>query len=260
MKQLFRPLAALCGAALMFQGAAAAVSAAETDLTPESVCPDFVPLGTDTFTVRPETAFAFEVQIIQHSPERAHLVLYENSFTGAEAEQYIFRLEPGDYTVWLSAPAVQGSSRRYAWSTDITIDNPDYNTDPETPYSRTDYIVSLDQREISGDVSADPERTEPETAYADDVKNVTSRMLLSFYAKIRGDYDGSGEVDLTDAQLTLAEYTAALTGVTAEKPADKEQKTVCDIDNDGELTLADAQQILLYYTAQISGLNPQWPQ
>ncbi len=62
-----------------------------------------------------------------------------------------------------------------------------------------------------------------------------------------GDYDQNGEVDVSDAQNTLVEYTASV----AKKPYAFNPLTYahCDVNGDGELDAADAQLILQFYTS-----------
>ncbi len=73
----------------------------------------------------------------------------------------------------------------------------------------------------------------------------------------RGDGDGSGDVDVIDAELALHSYVVGLTG-SANDGISEVQRTVLDADQNGETVLEDAVYILKYYTQKLSGIKPDW--
>lgn len=71
---------------------------------------------------------------------------------------------------------------------------------------------------------------------------------------LRGDWNGNGKVDVSDAQDVLNAYTASLADMTAEVIS--AQKTACDINGDGQTDILDAQLILLYAVSQSVAETP----
>ena len=74
---------------------------------------------------------------------------------------------------------------------------------------------------------------------------------------LRGDGDGSCEVDVIDAELALQSYVVRLTG-SVNDGLSEVQRTVLDVDGNGETVLEDAVYILKYYTQRFVGLTPDW--
>ena len=62
---------------------------------------------------------------------------------------------------------------------------------------------------------------------------------------MQGDADGSGEVDVTDAQLVLSAYCEAIAG--NPNPLNDAQQKAADVDGNQEVDVKDAQYILTYY-------------
>ena len=95
----FRIAALLTGAASAVSFAAAMpASAAETakpkDTAVETVCPGYVPLSADMLYITPDAAVPVAVELFQHSPERANLLLYSTNLTGdAAGSRYSFAVE-----------------------------------------------------------------------------------------------------------------------------------------------------------------------
>ena len=63
---------------------------------------------------------------------------------------------------------------------------------------------------------------------------------------LKGDADGSGEVDYVDAMIVLQYHT----GIVGDEGLDL---AVCDVDGSGEVDYVDAMMILQYHTGVISG-------
>ena len=72
-----------------------------------------------------------------------------------------------------------------------------------------------------------------------------------------GDADGSSDVSVSDAQLTLKAYTEGVAG--KDSGLTKAQKMAADINRDGKVSVEDAQLILKYYTENnVAGKNITW--
>lgn len=259
MKCICKTLSVWTSAAILIGSAAAMpVQAAANAVYAETVCEGFAPIYDDEILVNAPFEGIFAVKVVQHSPERENLVLYDGTFAGAADTDYIFRAEPGDYTVYITVDAVRNSAVKRTFSQDFTIDNPDFVKPDETFFTKTQYLFDLSLTGIAGDAAADPERTEAHAEITGEVNTVTNSVSFKQYARCRGDFDGDGVTDLIDAQLTLNEYAASLTGSVSDAPADAETAAACDIDGDGELTAIDAQQILMFYASTLVGETPEW--
>ena len=76
-------------------------------VTVNPVCPDFQPLSMDTVTVKGVSDEPFSVKLVQHSPERKDLVLYDSAFPAAAADAQRILMY---YTVSLTGTAPQWES------------------------------------------------------------------------------------------------------------------------------------------------------
>lgn len=85
--------------------------------------------------------------------------------------------------------------------------------------------------------------------------SLSCRILCGSYA--RGDVNHSGRIDIEDATMALACYTAENLGLPAT--LDTLEQQAADVDFDGIITIDDAQMILVYYTVQdVTGNAPSW--
>lgn len=75
-------------------------------------------------------------------------------------------------------------------------------------------------------------------------------------SRTKGDADGSGSVDSSDASIVLAEYSAVQTG--KESSLTAIQKRLCDVNMDGKVDPSDASEILRYYSEASTGKTPTW--
>ncbi len=75
-------------------------------------------------------------------------------------------------------------------------------------------------------------------------------------SRTKGDADGSGSVDSSDASVVLAEYSAIQTG--KESSFTAIQKRLCDVNMDGNIDSSDASEILRYYSEASTGKTPTW--
>ena len=253
---LARLAAAVCSTAVL---AVPAAAEGDTEFPEWEFVPplydDFEPVGDDIVAVSGLTDDPFSVQIIQHSPERDNLLLYDNDFAAEDEPVYFYRIEPGDYTVRITAEAVKASAVKRTFEYDFTIENPDYSTEPDV-FARTQYGFQLVLESVGGDNPAEPALTDTESGIEDGSNVILQTVTFGRYSCFRGDYNGDGLTDAGDAQLTLVEYLESIVG--GNPSADAEQIAACDIDGDGALTAADAQQILTFYLAEVVGEVPVW--
>lgn len=249
-------VAAVCGTAALTVPAAADENAGFPELNfIASLYEDFDPVGNDIIGISGFANDPFSVQIIQHSPERDNLLLYDNEFAASSDPRYFYRIEPGDYTIRITAEAVAASAVKRTFEYDFTIDNADYSQEPEL-FSQTQYGFQLGFEAAEGDDPAIPVLTGTEGIRLDS-KVVIQTVTFGRYTGFRGDFDGDGITNAADSQLALVAYLENMIG--GEALANAQQTALCDIDGDGALTAADTQQILLFYLETMIGGEPVWP-
>ncbi|MBQ9905440.1 MAG: dockerin type I repeat-containing protein [Oscillospiraceae bacterium] len=262
MKHISAAVTALCCAGAMASALPAYAEenqASPTDAkltTVTSVCPDFVPLGKDEIRFFGLFYNNTHIKITQHSPERKNLLLYESDIQCDPNDIYVFPAEPGDYTIEISTGKIYNSPCVYTYTQDFTIDNADYSTDPQ--YSKT--IISFCGKYLRADddnAGEMPELLSSESYYNIGEKVPYIAVGFPRYARSRGDYNGDGQVDSADAQLTLNTYADILAGIPGSVlPA---AWAAGDINGDGTIDSADAQNILMFYVDAIAGNTPHWP-
>ncbi|MBR4201440.1 MAG: hypothetical protein IKQ91_09255, partial [Oscillospiraceae bacterium] len=114
MKHFLRTTAAALAAAFLLGGAGSLTAAAADNKEPEtvkveSVCQDFVPLSDDIIRILPTEDCTLTAKIVQHSPERENLVLYDSTLELKQGVYYVFAAEPGSYTAYFSMEAIENS-------------------------------------------------------------------------------------------------------------------------------------------------------
>ncbi len=75
-------------------------------------------------------------------------------------------------------------------------------------------------------------------------------------AFVKGDVNGDGAIDSSDASLVLGEYAAVQTGSAASFT--ESQKKAADVNEDGDVSATDASAILAYYADSATGKTPSW--
>lgn len=230
------------------------VQAAEQTVCIETVCPDFEPLSEDIIRFSGLENNRVQIRIVQHSPERENLLLYDTELQSEPEHNYIFRAEPGDYTITVSTPTVSGGAAVSTYTQKFTIDNADFSDAPQ--YEKTEVCFTGSYLQAKDTEIAAPEQLSANTEYADGVKQQAAEIGFPRYQRIRGDFDGDGTVDVSDAQQTLNAYAELL----SDKPAEivPAASAACDISGDGRLDAEDAQAILLYYSETLAGNTPHW--
>lgn len=246
-------------ASMLFSAAALPVQAAEVlagDIYVGSVCPDFVPLSDDQIIFWGLPYNQTHITIVQHSPERENLVLYDTMIQSDDKNnRYIFAAEPGNYTVTISTPTVYGCHAVSTFTEELVIENPDFATGIK--FERTDVRYDCYYERTADDKETEPRRVSIIDSYNYGTKCASTELLFPRYEQIRGDFNDDQVIDIIDAQLTLNHYTEVLAGNPSElTPA---AAAACDIDGNNALDSADAQNILLFYTDDIAGNIPYWP-
>ncbi|MGN0648791.1 MAG: hypothetical protein ACI4J3_09200 [Oscillospiraceae bacterium] len=194
----------------------------------------------------------FTLSVYQHSPERDALLMYTVSETPlADTIYCCVQLEPGDYTLTISMPAICGCPTQLRHELDFTVINPDYATD----HMQTNVTVDL-----SATVDADMPlgfTGDAEESYIENGTEYRNATLVCNQAEgLRGDVHPDGVIDSADAIVTLRAYNAALMQLPA--PITEIQAVCADIDGDGSIQPADAIAILRYYNALLMHETPDW--
>ena len=221
----------------------------------EPLYDDYDPAGNDYIAVFGPLWNKYQVDIIQHSPERENLLLFSNRFYQEENEPYFYRMEPGEYTIRISSALVLASPVLSTAEIDFTIENSDYSGGA---YDRSavGFFCDLEMAEKNEDVS--PQITLGEQEVKATALTSVNRITFKRYTLFRGDFDGDGTVEAEDAQHVLMEYVAGLVGKTTSNSATAEQTAACDINGDGKLGADDAQFILQFYVNQMTGKEPSF--
>lgn len=208
---------------------------------------------TSALALRVEADTEFSMMLYQHSQEREALAMYTIAETPAEDTTYhCIMLEPGDYTLEVSVPAIQGCTRLLTQKLQFTIIAPDYATD----YSASKIEVALlhtidDTREIGFSDAALTTNTENNTQY------LQTDFICNSATGLLGDADLDNSISTQDALVTLQAYIRSLMNPSA--PSLSMQQEICaDIDGDEVLSANDALAILQYYTQSLMGHSPSW--
>lgn len=207
----------------------------------DSVCKVSVAAGTE-----------FTLSVYQHSPERDELLMYTVSETPlADTIYCCVQLEPGDYTLELSMPAISGCPTQLQRELDFTVVNPDYATD------HTQTIVAVN---LSATVDADQPlgfTGDAEESYIENGTEYQNAVFVCNQAEgLRGDANPDGVIDSADAVVALRAYNAAL--MQMPSPITEIQAVCADVDGDGAIQPADAIAILRYYNALLMQETPDW--
>ncbi|MCR4761169.1 MAG: hypothetical protein K5705_13055 [Oscillospiraceae bacterium] len=267
MKTFILRIAAIFCAATACTAAAAPASAAESapadEAAPvvtvvESVISDYVPTSTDVIAVHGKSGTPLHIKVVQHSPERENLVMYDNQFEQAENPVYMYHVEPGQYTVTINYPLVYSGPMIGSYVSDFTIENADYSAEPEI-FSQTQYGIELESKFIEAQKKAESVLTNTETQFKAGAKQIINSVTLERYDCHRGDYNNDTKTDLHDSRDTLKEYVYNFVGTERDDAANPMQIASCDIDADGKIGLRDQRYILTFYTTAMVKLKPTWP-
>lgn len=207
---------------------------------------------TSSLSLTVHAGTTFSMAIVQHSEERETLEMYTAADTPAEDTTYhCITLEPGDYTLEVSVPAISGCKRQLTQALNFTIASPDYVTDYSASTIEVTLIQTIDDtQEIA---FADAELI---TYIEDNTQYLRTDFICNGAAGLCGDVDLNGTVTTQDALITLQAYIQSLIGTPTTLTM--QQEICADIDGDGMLGANDALSILQYYTQGIMGQTPSW--
>ncbi len=216
--------------------------------------PNYTPITQTTSLCRIHVAAGteFTVSVYQHSEEREALLMYQYSDTPTEDTLYCcIQMEPGEYTLELSVPAISGCPTMLRQNIAFTVVNPDY---------AADYDATILTVELAAATQTDTALGFTETVQESYIENGTEYINAAFICNtasgLRGDADLSGVIETNDAIIALQEYNASI----LQMPTDhtEVQRICADIDGDGIIQTKDAIGILRYYTALLIGETPDW--
>ena len=230
-------------------------SAADASYYPDSVCDGFEPYAKDLITVQVPDDLSVSIDIMQHSQERENLLLYKH-----DAKQpgfYMFRVEPGSYTVTLTADAVRGSAVKSSAFTVFVINDANDSVGDDA-HDLTDYQIICSKSMIEDSGISGITLSEAASGLTEGVLIYSQKAEFKQYNGFRGDYDGDGDTDNADAQFVLNDYAAWVADQTFQPDIPAGRIAAADYDGDGRLTAADAQEILTFYTMTVAGRIPQW--
>lgn len=203
----------------------------------------------------PETVKA-SVAITFDSPEWKDEPYYTCEIAGGDS--YSFDIEginntEDDYRNYKISIALSGGT--YAAEAGTVTDEFTIYDPNDTPKSFTtltynftvDDVVSSDTIELTNEDSS---------GGVDGDYVVTKDYALHLNSFLKGDVDGNGIVDASDATLALREYTLVLSE--KESELDERHRKAADIDGDSSVTASDATYILRYYTQMMSFGEASW--
>ena len=195
------------------------------------------------------------MQIVQHSPEADALMVCHAELP-AQTGQYVISLEPGDYTVSVSASPLSDGAMPLTEAQDFTVENPDFSE----KLDYTHYRLSADFSLIGSDTYPEASASALKKALKDGIRTMTQAMQFPYYEnRIAGDYDGDGTVTAYDSSRVLFDFALAIAEYEEdERPSSKEQIYACDIDGNGSLDAYDSSKILHYFSLDVAGFDPEW--
>ncbi len=231
------------------------VSAADDYYYPDSVCDDFEPYSKDIITIQVPDDLPVSIEIIQHSQERENLLLYK--YDANQSGFYVFHVEPGSYTVSLTAAAVRGSAVKSSASCEFVMNDANDSVGDEA-HDLTDYKIVCSKKMIEDSEVSGITFSEAASGLTERALVYTQKAEFMQYSGFRGDYDGDGDTDNADAQLVLNDYAAWVADQSFRPDIPAGRIAAADYDGDGTLSAADAQEILTFYTMTVAGQIPQW--
>ena len=254
----FRGLIAAAGvllAALQMPFAAVADTAEPEKITPIYE-PDRPIAGQLDVSFASDTA-PIVMEVYQHSPERENLLYCTYNFADAkQGSAWRVELEPGSYTVQMTARLLKDGSMKQTFKQDFEIADPDENADVR--YSYTTYEMTVSETAI-----ADTEETGKHTGElksedaTEGLRKLSQTVSLDYYDRLRGDFDGDGEVTSLDAMHMLIESGNLMADLDfAELTPGK--LAACDMNHNGEPDVKDSMAILRYFGEKLAGREPVW--
>lgn len=189
--------------------------------------------------------------------------LYDKTISATDDEetQFIFKLEDTDdgddkviasYEISILVPEYTNSSRGLTYTLDdIRLLNPAYYLNGAVKYAIYDWTLHFTEEEIEEPL------VEIEAPTYDD-SNVTYKQAITFYVRkaLKGDVDGNGVVDGSDAAMVLNHYAR----ISTSKPGciPDSMFDIADVDRNKVIDAVDASKILKYYGLVMTGKTPDW--
>lgn len=218
---------------------------------------DYESFSDDFLTLDGKVTGTIRMQIMQDSPERKGLVLFDSASKNDTLHQ-LYALEPGNYTMKLGVSVTADAPVYRTVEQSFTIENADYSDEFIASWMNVDFSVKSLEDTASKEASLSAKDPAVYTDESDSSNYHTQNFVCTFYqydGKF-GDFDNNGTVDLSDALNVLQCYSAKLTS--GEFSANARQLAVCDTDSNGELGLPDALTVLQYYSLKLMNQEQVW--
>ncbi|MBR5372764.1 MAG: hypothetical protein IK130_11190 [Oscillospiraceae bacterium] len=208
--------------------------------------------GDATLYLSVQEDMEFTIEILQDSPERKGLLLYGIKMPLEKGEAAAFGLEAGDYTVRLTVPSTKDQFVPTVIERSFNVLNIDF---AET-YKQ--YDIYFDLKLNHDDTAENTPTASADTFMLDD--SLVSDYDVTFvqYDRMRGDFNGNGKLDTTDARKVLEIHTMRMTHLTPDTPPTPGQMAACDIDGNGLLDSKDCKKILDHAVASSIGIELEW--
>ncbi len=197
------------------------------------------------------------MEVYQHSPERENLLYCTYNFADAkQGSAWRVELEPGSYTVQMTARLLKDGSMKQTFKQDFEIADPDENADVR--YSYTTYEMTVSETAI-----ADTEESGKHTGElksedtTEGLRELCQTVSFDYYDRLRGDFDGDGAITAVDATKTLIESGNAMIGNPYEELTPG-KLAACDMNHNGIPDVKDTMAILRYFGEKNAGREPVW--
>ena len=252
----FRGLIAAAGvllAALQMPFAAVADTAEPEKITPIYE-PDRPIAGQLDVSFASDTA-PIVMEVYQHSPERENLLYCTYNFADAkQGSAWRVELEPGSYTVQMTARILKDGSMKQTFRQDFEI----VDADDHAGTVFTDFTVNISETQIADTEEAGKNTGEIEQVPEEDgLKVLQQNVSFDYYDRLRGDFDGDGVITAVDATKTLIESGNAMIGNPYEELTPG-KLAACDMNHNGIPDVKDAMAILRYFGEKNAGREPVW--
>ncbi len=195
------------------------------------------------------------MELYQHSPERENLLYSNYTFENAkQGNVWTVQLEPGSYTVQMTARILKDGSMKQTFRQDFDI----VDADDHTGTVFTDFTVNISETQIADTEEAGKNTGEIEQVPEEDgLKVLQQNVSFDYYDRLRGDFDGDGAITAVDATKTLIESGNAMIGNPYEELTPG-KLAACDMNHNGIPDVKDTMAILRYFGEKNAGREPVW--
>ena len=232
--------------------------AAADTVQPQEIAPIYEPdrpiAGQLDVSFASDTA-PIVMEVYQHSPERENLLYCTYNFADAkQGSAWRVELEPGSYTVQMTARLLKDGSMKQTFKQDFEI----VDADDHTGTVFTDYTVNISETQIADTEEAGKNTGEIEQVPEEDgLKVLQQNVSFDYYDRLRGDFDGDGAITAVDATKTLIESGNAMIGNPYEELTPG-KLAACDMNHNGIPDVKDTMAILRYFGEKNAGREPIW--